>query len=272
MPFVHEYAPISALLKAGSIAGAGAGIAKQKADALARQQQDQQLAAQLAQQHLQNVMANEQRVRETQAGEQANQIQTALQFSKLQQDQNQFDAIQQSRQAEIAAQQMLAQQREREDVRQFDERQALGRDRLDLSASVQENKVEGEQARDQEVLSAIDQMFPPGSEQNKRMRLAYTANNRLPAPASGNAARDLNAISIRMKQITDEVLGGPLAGFEDEYDQLNQAAQQIAQELGPQATAAAPAPVAAPPVTATNPQTGQKIFFDPATNQWLPVR
>lgn len=227
MPFVTEYTPISAALKLGSIAGAGNGMAQAQARRISE-------SAQIAAQNLQAKMQAQQMFNEQQARDHSNQIETALAYSRLQQDQGQFQQQLAQKQAETQAQAMYNQQRGTEDTRQFNERQTLDEQKFDYAKN---EKVDQEAA----VNDMIDQYAPMNTPENQRLKLQFKATGRLPAPQNEDStARSLNALMIARKSMVDP-LGEPIHGKEHQLAQIDQQISALVGSIGG-ADQTAPAP------------------------------
>lgn len=255
MPFVHEYAPISSILALGGIAGAGSGIAQAKA----KQLQDQQLSAQIAAQNAERAQQAEQAYNQQAAQEQANSIQNALAYAKLNQEQNQFNAEQEQRKAQEAAQQLMAQTQQAESTRRFNEQQKLGQAEQTFKEK-QYNQGQTEKAQQETAVNQmIDQLYPVASNptMNQRMKLQFKATGRLPAPESSSDARNLNALKLVRTTLIDPITGTPLPGKEQDLANLDNQISAIVQGLGSGAVQEAAPVASSSPVTQGMQPTGQ---------------
>lgn len=280
MPFVTDYAPISAALALGTIAGTGRGLAEQKARQLQQQMQDQAMAVQIAQENIRNTVAARQSQQQQQAQTHANDIQTALAYSKLNQDRELQQQQLAQQQAQTQAQnirynaeaaQSAGQQQER--TRQFDAELGLKKQGQEFQQKKYNEAQQQEAQKDAEVYQQIDQIAPPGSSENIRLRTLYRANGRIQAPTTVNPAQSLSVVNTRIKAITDPLLGGPLEGHEEEFARLSQIAQQIAQTIGGNALPPSSAPTTQPASNAVQ-VPGTNLTVEPTgqtTPQGVPV-
>lgn len=218
-----ELAPISAVLALGTIAGAGQNIARQQA----KQMQDQQLAVQIAQQNIQAQQQAEAQQRQLYAESQSNQIQSALEFLKLEQAQQATQAALAQRKAEFDAQTLLA-------ANQFNQRQDLAEKKFLTEQQTQQDE-------EASVNRMIDQLHPVGTPENMQAKLQYKATGRLPAQARF-PARDMNAVLAYRKTLLDPIalaVGEEIAlpGKEAELSRINSVLSQLAGEIGASPTA-----------------------------------
>lgn len=259
MAFRVEHTPLSALLGLGSIAGEGMQAANDRAERL----RQIQVLSDIAARQNDSLVQQQQFAQTRDAQAEANRIQTALAMNKLQSENQQAEAERQQQNIQQQAQMQFNAQQAAQRQMNVEKDQALEQKKFETTQTQQT-------AQDAAVDQMIDQLYPPGSAENTHLKLQYKASGRIPAPQSESQARNLNALIIARKTMVDP-FGEALPGKEAQLANIDQQIASLTGNIG-QAGAAAQPTAGAAPVTARNPQTGQRIQYDPASGQWFPIQ